>query len=154
MPLSSYHHPLSPTPPHPLSRLTRDQTYAVRRSPSRAHSGIACHDTKSRHSYRYSHISDLVRLPSDLQISSVTLGPSFIGFSHSRIPSDLSGSSSDLSDSSLILEIGSSSEILRIILGDPPPPLPTISADAYAASLSSTILLFRFLVITLIYPNQ
>ena len=64
---------------------------------------------------RYSRISDLVGSPSDLRISSVTLGPSTFGFGH-RIGSlrIYFGSSLDLSDSSLILEIGLSSEILRI----------------------------------------
>ena len=64
---------------------------------------------------RYSCISDLVGSPSDLRISSVTLGPSTFGFSHwigsLRI---YFRSSLDLSDSSSILEIGHSSEILRI----------------------------------------
>ena len=66
-------------------------------------------------SSRYSRISDLVGSPSDLRISSVTLGPSTFGFGH-RIGSlrIYFGSSLDLSDSSLILEIGPSSEILRI----------------------------------------
>ena len=64
---------------------------------------------------RYSSISDLVGSPSDLRISSVTFGPSTFGFGH-RIGSHriYFGSSLDLSDSSLILEIGPSSEILRI----------------------------------------
>ena len=61
-----------------------------------------------------------------------------------RIPSDLSGSSSDLSDSSLILKIGPSSEILCIVIGDPPPHLPAISADAYVALLSSMIISHPF----------
>ena len=59
---------------------------------------------------RYSRISDLVGSPSDLRISSVTFGLSTFDFGH-RI---YFGSSLDLSDSSLILEIGPSSEILWI----------------------------------------
>ena len=68
---------------------------------------ILSRDSTSR---RYSRISDLVGSPSDLRISLVTLGPSTFGFGH-RI---YFGSSLDLSDSSVILEIGPSSEILRI----------------------------------------
>ena len=73
---------------------------------------ILSRDSTPRH---YSSISDLVGSPSDLWISSVTLGPSTFGFGH-RIGSlqIYFGSSLDLSDSSVILEIGRSSEILRI----------------------------------------
>ena len=111
----------------PQSRLTRDQAHdTVHGSVSiTCTCGIACSDTKSRlksqddHALdsprRYSCISDLVGSPSDLRISSVTVGPSTFGFGH-RIGSlrIYFGSSLDLSDSSLILEIGPFSEILRI----------------------------------------
>ena len=56
--------------------------YTIRCSLSCAHPGIACRDTKLKLINRYSHISDLVRSPPDLWISSVTLGPSFFGFGH------------------------------------------------------------------------
>ena len=46
--LSPYHHLLPPPSSTPQSRLTCDQAYAVRHSLSRAHSGIARRNTKSR----------------------------------------------------------------------------------------------------------
>ena len=113
MPLSSLRHPLPPPSHYPQSRLTRDQAHdTVHGSVSiTCTCGIARRDTKSRlKTGRYSSISDLVGSPSDLRISSVTFGPSTLGFGH-RI---YFGSSLDLSDSSLILEIGPSSEILCI----------------------------------------
>ena len=78
----------------------------------------------------YSSISDLVGSPSDLRISLVTLGPSTFGLGHQiRSLRIYFGSSLDLSDSSLILEIGLSLEILCISrpfahLGPLPFPLP------------------------------
>ena len=57
---------------------------------------------------------------------------------------DLSGSSSDLSDSSLILQIGPSSEILCIVIGDPLPHLPAVSADTYTALLSLMMISYPF----------
>ena len=102
----------------PQSRLTRDQASLSSSiaSLSRAYlvspAAILSRDSTPR---RYSRISDLVGSPSDLWISSVTLGPSTFGFGH-RIGSlrIYLGSSLDLSDSSLILEIGLYSEIPRI----------------------------------------
>ena len=125
MPLSSLRHPLPPPSHHPsrdlhvtglaivldsfppratvspAAILSRDSR--VKTSPSKTQTG------------RYSHISDLVGSPSNLRISSVTLGPSTFGFGH-RIRSlrIYFGSSLDLSDSSLILEIGPFSEIRLI----------------------------------------
>ena len=78
-------------------------------------------------------------------MSQVTLGPSFFGFGHCL---DCLRSSLDLSDLSLILEIGLSSEVPCIMSEDPLPHLLAISANAYVASLSSTIFLFQFLVMT------
>ena len=112
MPLSSLCHPLLP-PPHPSRDLymTRPQLSSSIASLSCAHlvspAAILSQDSTIR---RCSRISDLVGSPSDLRISSVTFGPSTLGFGH-RI---YFGSSLDLSDSSSILEIGPSSEILRI----------------------------------------
>ena len=115
---SSLHHPLPPPSPPPQLRLIRDQSSCrpIDVLPYTCTPGIARRNTKSRlNTRRYSRISDLVRSPFDLRISLVTLGPSTFGFGHQigslRI---YFRSSLDLSDSSLILEIGPSSEILRI----------------------------------------
>ena len=120
MPLSSLRHPLPPSSSPPPSRLTREQAYVVRRSLSHAPvvspTAILSRDHESRlpiveDSFKETlHISDLVGSSSDLRISPVTFGPSTFGFGH-RI---YFRSSLDLSDSPLILEIGHSSEILRI----------------------------------------
>ena len=134
MPLSSLRHPLPPpsTPPSRDLHVTGLRYSPIDSVPSHVRTlvlpaAILSRDSTTR---RYSHISDLVGSPSDLRISSVTLGPSPFGFGH-RIGSlrIYPGSSLDLSDSSLILEIGRSSEILRISrpfahLGPFPLPLP------------------------------
>ena len=135
MPLSSLRHPLLP-PSHSntQSRLTRDRSTSspIDECPlSRAHSGIAHHDTKSRLNLKmilsYLGSSRITTRSSDLLGNLRTfllwlwslLGSLRIYF----------GSSLDLSDSSLILEIGPSSENLRISrpfahLGPFPLPLP------------------------------
>ena len=135
MPLSSLRHPLPP-PSH--SNTSRDLhvtglRYSLidSRSPSRAHSGIACCDTKSRLNHKmilsYLGSSRITIRSTDLLGNPRTFLPwlrSLLG--SLRI---FPGSSLDLSDSSLILEIGPSSEILRISrpfahLGPLPLPLP------------------------------
>ena len=118
MPLFSLCHPLPPPSHHPSRDLhvTRPTIPPSVASLSRAlvvsPAAILSRDSETR---RYSSIVDLVGSSSDLRISSVTFGPSTFGFGH-RIGSHriYFGSSLDLSDSSSILEIGHSSEILRI----------------------------------------
>ena len=127
--------PMSSTPSYlsqqHQSRLTHDRTYAVRRSLSRAHSGIARRDTKSRLNHKM--------ILSYLRSSRITIRSSdlfgnlriFLLWLRSLLGSlrIYFGSFLDLSDSSLILEIGPSSEILHISrpfahLGPFPLPLP------------------------------
>ena len=134
MPLSSLCFPLPPPPHHPQSRLTRDRSShrpIDRRSPSCAHPGIARRDTKSRLNHKmilsYLGSSRIAIQSSDLLSNLRT----FLLWLQSLIGSlrIYFGSSLDLSDSSLILEIGPSSEILRISrpfahLGPLPYPLP------------------------------
>ena len=69
--LSIVIHSLLPLPTQ--SRLICDQAYAIRFSLSRARPNITHCDTKSRLTYQYSRISDLVGSPPDLWISLVNL---------------------------------------------------------------------------------
>ena len=134
-----YSHPIIPSTPYPTTPVSGDRAPIRDSRPRHSQGHEAClsppyisavvHDSippramvspaaiLSRDSIlgRYSSISDLVGSPSDLWISSVTLGPSTFGFGH-RIGSlrIYLGSSLDLFDSSFVLEIGPSSEILRI----------------------------------------
>ena len=129
------------------SRLTRDQADDTVLSSVlyHVHTLVSPAAILSRDSTRrYSSISDLVGSPSDLRISLVTLGPSTFDFSH-RIGSlrIYYGSSLDLSDSSLILEIGPSSEISRISRPSTHPvPLPFLLPPSRIPPFPSSLLLW------------
>ena len=135
MPLSSLRHPLPPlSHSNTQSRLTRDRSMLspIDRHPlSCAHSGIARRDTKSRLNNKmilsYLGSSWITIRSSDLFGNLRT----FLLWLRSLLGSlrIYFRSSLDLSDSSLILEIGPSSEILCINrpfahLGPLPSPLP------------------------------
>ena len=134
MPLSSLRHPLPPPPHHPSRDLhvTGLRCRPINmRSLSRAHSGIAHRDTKSRLNLKmillYLGSSRIAIQSSDLLGNLRT----FLLWLRSLLGSlrIFPRSSLDLSDSSLILEIGPSLEILRISrpfahLGPLPLPFP------------------------------
>ena len=177
MPLSSLRHPLPPLPLHHQSRLTRDRSTLSpinMRPLSCAHPGIARRDTKSRLNLKmilpYLGSSQITIRSLDLLGNLRT----FLLWLRSLLGSlrIYFGSSLDLSDSSLILEIGLSSEIFRISrpfahlspLPPSPPldPLPApprsltgfllIGLSIDACPLSSLIILFRLLVMTHYLP--
>ena len=109
--------PSSPSPPSRDLHMTGLHYRPIdRRSLSRAHPGIARHDTKSRLNLKmilsYLGSSWIATRSSDLLGNLRT----FLLWLRSLLGSlrIYLGSSLDLSDSSLILEIGPSSEILRI----------------------------------------